>query len=207
MQSTVFARKWNRSTPCFCQDEPCNDRLLIDESPALSEGTRCSLLTSQIISRTARMALTSKGSLFSSFRERFWRGAALNASSSEAELSNRSLSSSSAGSSPRKPGLQPKTQLKALDLRALPRDEGPPTELRARRDKFAFFEQECTRVVDGLYLGSDLVARSWETLEAAGITHVVNCVGFIYPAYFEDRLTYKTLYLQGITNVNFNRGY
>lgn len=142
------------------------------------------------------MALTSKGSLFQSFREAFWRSAALNASSPEEDQSDRSLSSNSVGSSHRKPGLQHKT-LKALDLRALPRDEGPPTELRARRDKFAFFEQECTRVVDGLYLGSDAVARNWDTLEAAGITHVVNCVGFIYPAYFEDRLSYKTLYLQG----------
>lgn len=142
------------------------------------------------------MALNSKGSLFQSFREAFWRSAALNASSSEANHSDRKLSSSSVESSHRKPGLQHKN-LKALDLRALPRDEGPPTELRARRDKFAFFEQECTRVLDGLYLGSDSVARNWDTLEAAGITHVVNCVGFIYPAYFEDRLSYRTLYLQG----------
>lgn len=143
------------------------------------------------------MALTSKGShRFDSFREAFWRSAALNASSSDADRSDRSVSSSTADSSHRKPGLHHKP-LKALDLRALPRDEGPPTELRARRDKFAFFEQECTRVVDGLYLGSDSVARNWDTLEAAGITHVVNCVGFIYPAYFKDRLTYKTLYLQG----------
>ena len=77
------------------------------------------------------------------------------------------------------------------------RDEGPPTELRARRDKFAFFEQQCSEITPGLFLGSDAVARNWETLEAAGITHVVNCVGFIYPAYFESKLTYKVLYLQG----------
>ena len=145
------------------------------------------------------MALTSKGSLFQSFREAFWTSAALNTSSSEAKQTETRLCSSSGGSSHRKPGLQHKT-LKALDLRALPRDEGPPTELRARRDKFAFFEQECTRVVDGLYLGSDSVARNWDTLEAAGITHVVNCVGFIYHAYFEDRLSYKTLYLQGTSS-------
>ena len=147
------------------------------------------------------MTQTSKGSLFTTFRETFWRSAALSDSSSEPERADRTPSSSSAGSGQKKPGLQPKT-LKALDLRALPRDDGPPTELRARRDKFAFFEQECTRVVEGLYLGSDSVARNWDTLEAAGITHVVNCVGFIYPAYFQDRLTYKTLYLQGMLHTN-----
>lgn len=142
------------------------------------------------------MNSTSKGSLFSLFRETFWRSAALPATSHETDQPVRNVPSTSGESSHRKPGLHHKA-LKALDLRALPRDEGPPTELRARRDKFAYFEQECTKVVDGLYLGADSVARNWDTLEAAGITHVVNCVGFIYPAYFEDRLSYKTLYLQG----------
>lgn len=107
-----------------------------------------------------------------------------------------SPSSCSKANSPQQHRIQHKA-LKALDLRALPRDEGPPTELRARRDKFAFFEQQCSEVAPSLFLGSDAVARNWETLEAAGVTHVVNCVGFIYPAYFEPKLTYKVLYLQG----------
>lgn len=144
------------------------------------------------------MNSTPKGSLFSLFRETFWRSAALPASSTGTDQPDKSTTPSTDDSNHRKPGLHHKA-LKALDLRALPRDEGPPTELRARRDKFAYFEQQCTKVVDGLYLGSDSVARNWDTLEAAGITHVVNCVGFIYPAYFEDRLSYKTLYLQGTT--------
>ena len=105
-----------------------------------------------------------------------------------------SSSLSSKTSSPHR--LRPQV-LKALDLRALPRDEGPPSELRARRDKFAFFEQQCSEVAPGLFLGSDAIARKWDTLEAAGITHVVNCVGFMYPAYFEAKLTYKVLHLQG----------
>ena len=54
------------------------------------------------------------------------------------------------------------------------------------------------QVADGLYLGSDVVARSRDTLRAAGITHVINCVGFLYPAYFQDELTYLVLYLQGV---------
>lgn len=143
------------------------------------------------------MALLSKGSLFSTFRETFWRSAALADNSGDAADDQNAASTSSVSASPRKPGHQPKA-LKALDLRALPRDDGPPTELRARRDKFAFFEQQCSEVSPGLFLGSDAVARNWDTLEAAGITHVVNCVGFIYPAYFESRLEYQVLYLQGI---------
>ena len=51
--------------------------------------------------------------------------------------------------------------------------------------------------VQGLFLGSDAVARNRDTLRQAGITHVVNCVGFLYPAYFKDELTYKVLFLQG----------
>ena len=90
--------------------------------------------------------------------------------------------------------------LASLDLRALrdARSDGPPSELQARREKYAFFEKQCSEVADGLFLGSDVVARSRETLRAAGVTHVVNCVGFLYPAYFQDELTYLVLYLQGI---------
>ena len=142
------------------------------------------------------MALLSKSSLFATFRETFWKSAALTDPACEADHDSIASASSSSYSSPRKPGQQHKA-LKALDLRALPRDDGPPTELRARRDKFAFFEHQCSEIDTGLFLGSDAVARNWETLEAAGISHVVNCVGFIYPAYFEDRLQYKILYLQG----------
>ncbi len=54
-----------------------------------------------------------------------------------------------------------------------------------------------TALVQGLFLGSDAVARNRDTLRQAGITHVVNCVGFLYPAYFKDELSYKVLFLQG----------
>jgi len=84
-----------------------------------------------------------------------------------------------------------------LDLRSLSRSDGPPSELQARREKYAFFEKQCSEVADGLFLGSDVVARNREVLRAAGITHVINCVGFLYPAYFQDELTYLVLYLQG----------
>ncbi len=84
-----------------------------------------------------------------------------------------------------------------LDLRSLSRSDGPPSELQARREKYAFFEKQCSEVADGLFLGSDVVARNREVLRAAGITHVINCVGFLYPAYFQGELTYLVLYLQG----------
>lgn len=86
-----------------------------------------------------------------------------------------------------------------MDIRALrdARGDGPPSELQARREKYAFFEKHCSEVAEGLFLGSDVVARNRDTLRAAGVTHVINCVGFLYPAYFKDELTYLTLYLQG----------
>lgn len=87
--------------------------------------------------------------------------------------------------------------LRVLDLRALPRDDGPPTELRARKEKLAHYERQCSRVGDGLYVGAEWVAKSRQALADAGITHVVNCVGFLYPPYFEAELAYQTLYLQG----------
>ena len=87
--------------------------------------------------------------------------------------------------------------LRVLDLRALPRDDGPPTELRARKEKLAHYERQCSRVAPGLYVGAEWVAKSRAALAEAGITHVVNCVGFLYPPYFEPELAYQTLYLQG----------
>ena len=71
------------------------------------------------------------------------------------------------------------------------------TELQARREKLAYFDRQCSRVSAGLFLGSDTVARSRDALRGAGITHVVNCVGALYPAYFADELRYLVLHLQG----------
>ncbi|CAI5995315.1 unnamed protein product [Closterium sp. NIES-65] len=72
-------------------------------------------------------------------------------------------------------------------------------EAQARRDKFAFFEKDCSRVLEHVYVGSDFVARSREVLKEAGITHVLNCVGFVCPEYFPEEIKYKTLWLQDNT--------
>lgn len=90
--------------------------------------------------------------------------------------------------------------LRALDLRTLPRDDGPPTELRTRKEKLAHFEKECTHVGDQLYVGAEVVAKSRQILQSAGITHIVNCVGMLYPQYFENEVKYQTLYLNGTLN-------
>ena len=88
--------------------------------------------------------------------------------------------------------------LRQLDLENLSRDNGPPTELRNRKEKLVRFEKECSQVGDGLYVGGEVVAKNKEILKGHGITHVVNCVGFLYPAYYEDEFRYQTLYLQGV---------
>eukprot|EP00887_Chlorella_sp_A99_P007946 scaffold12.g7946.t1 len=82
-------------------------------------------------------------------------------------------------------------------LESLPRDDGPLTEVRGRKQKLAHFDKQCSEVGAGVYVGSEAVAKNRDTLRASGITHVVNCVGFLYPPYFEGELQYITLYLQG----------
>lgn len=82
-----------------------------------------------------------------------------------------------------------------LDLSSMQRHP-EPTELQLRRDKFAFFDKECSRVAEHIYLGSDAVAKNREVLRKNGITHVLNCVGFVCPEYFKTDLVYKTLWLQ-----------
>lgn len=87
----------------------------------------------------------------------------------------------------------------ALDLSRLrDRADSGPSELELRREKFALFEKHCTLALEdeGVYIGSDAVARNWDTLSEQGITHVLNCVGFVCEEYFKGKLTYKTLWLQ-----------
>ncbi|KAM3358635.1 protein-tyrosine-phosphatase MKP1-like [Capsicum galapagoense] len=71
-----------------------------------------------------------------------------------------------------------------------------PREFEFRKDKLAFFNKECSKIVDHIYLGSDTVAKNRDILRENGITHVLNCVGFSCPEYFKDDLVYKTLWLQ-----------
>lgn len=69
-------------------------------------------------------------------------------------------------------------------------------EFQFKRDKLAFFDKECSRIAEHIYLGSDAVAKNREILRKNGITHVLNCVGFVCPEYFKIDLVYKTLWLQ-----------
>ncbi|PKA46263.1 Protein-tyrosine-phosphatase MKP1 [Apostasia shenzhenica] len=68
------------------------------------------------------------------------------------------------------------------------------------KDRMAFFDKECSKVADHVYLGGDSVARNREILRQNGITHVLNCVGFVCPEYFKSDLGYKTLWLQDNPN-------
>uniref|UniRef100_A0A5B6YIH7 Uncharacterized protein n=1 Tax=Davidia involucrata TaxID=16924 RepID=A0A5B6YIH7_DAVIN len=74
--------------------------------------------------------------------------------------------------------------------------EEPQREFQFKKDKLAFFDKECSRIVDHIYLGSDAVAKNREILRQNGITHVLNCVGFVCAEYFKNDLVYKTLWLQ-----------
>lgn len=93
--------------------------------------------------------------------------------------------------------------LPQLDLNNVQREEGPPSESIIKRQKFAMFEKHCSKVSEGLYVSGEYVAKSREILAEHGITHIVNCVGAMYPEYFKsDGIKYKTLWLQG-THMHF----
>lgn len=86
--------------------------------------------------------------------------------------------------------------LRQLDLENLSREAAPITEVRNRKEKLARYEKDCSQVGDRLFVGGEAVAKNREILSGCQITHVVNCVGVLYPSYFEDELKYQTLYLQ-----------
>ncbi|GLT50892.1 hypothetical protein SLA2020_243470 [Shorea laevis] len=82
-----------------------------------------------------------------------------------------------------------------LDLSSIQRNpdkNGGPV----KRDKIAFFDKECSKVAEHIYLGGDAVARDRDILKKNGITHVLNCVGFLCSEYFKDDFVYRTLWLQ-----------
>ncbi|KAF8402835.1 hypothetical protein HHK36_010926 [Tetracentron sinense] len=82
-----------------------------------------------------------------------------------------------------------------LDLSSLQKNPDPMGNL-VKRERIALFDKECSKVAEHIYLGGDAVARNREILRQNGITHVLNCVGFVCPEYFKADLVYKTLWLQ-----------
>ncbi|KAL8201333.1 hypothetical protein R6Q57_012672 [Mikania cordata] len=84
----------------------------------------------------------------------------------------------------------------ALPLNLNKNSGKPPREFEFKKDKLAFFDKECSRIIDHVFLGSDAVAKNRDVLHENGITHVLNCVGFVCPEYFKKDLVYKTLWLQ-----------
>ncbi|CAM0957912.1 unnamed protein product [Alopecurus aequalis] len=67
---------------------------------------------------------------------------------------------------------------------------------QGRKDQIAFFDKECSKVAEHVYLGGDAVAKNRDILRKNAITHVLNCVGFVCPEYFKSDLVYRTLWLQ-----------
>lgn len=73
-----------------------------------------------------------------------------------------------------------------------------PSESVLKRQKFAAFEKACSRVAEGLFVSGEWVAKSREALAEHSITHVVNCVGAMYPEFWrDDGICYRTLWLTG----------
>lgn len=115
-----------------------------------------------------------------------------------------SAAAGAAGAFPPNKGFCKPLLLPQLDLATLAssqgsgRDDPPLSESVLKRNKLALFEKQCSKVCEGLYVSGEAVAKSRAALREHGITHVVNCVGALYPEYWRaDGVAYKTLWLQG----------
>lgn len=82
-----------------------------------------------------------------------------------------------------------------LDLSTIQRDPDKNGGL-VKREKIAFFDKKCSKVAEHIYLGGDAVAKDKDILKQNGITHILNCVGFVCPEYFRADFVYRTLWLQ-----------
>jgi hypothetical protein len=97
-------------------------------------------------------------------------------------------------------------KLGRLDLRALAREDGEPTEVGARRHKMAAFEKKCSEVIDKLFISGEFVAKHRPTIQANRITHVINCVAALYPPFHQEICTYKNFFLNGVSSSVFTLG-
>ncbi|GJW62873.1 protein-tyrosine-phosphatase MKP1 [Tanacetum coccineum] len=82
-----------------------------------------------------------------------------------------------------------------LDLSTIQRVPDKNATL-GKREKIALFDKKCSKVGDHVFVGGDAVAKDKNILKQHGITHVLNCVGFVCPEYFKENFVYRTLWLQ-----------
>ncbi|KAI8466485.1 MAG: hypothetical protein J3K34DRAFT_524485 [Monoraphidium minutum] len=139
-------------------------------------------------------------SFYPNFRQRFIQASAWGSSDEPpapgaSELVVRMSATPQAGGAAFcKPLVLPQLDLNSVGAKA---DEPPVSESILKRNKLALFEKQCSQVCEGLYVSGEWVAKSRDALRAHGITHVVNCVGAMYPEYFKgDGVQYRTLWLQ-----------
>lgn len=82
-----------------------------------------------------------------------------------------------------------------LDLSSI-RSKADRNSGLVKKDKIAVYDKECSKVVEHIYIGGEGVARDRVILQQHGITHILNCVGFVCPEYFKSDFVYRTLWLQ-----------
>lgn len=61
--------------------------------------------------------------------------------------------------------------------------------------KIQYFRHKCSKIVNGLYLGSDAIARNKEELQRHKITHIINAARVACGVYFPDDFQYLAMSL------------
>ena len=83
------------------------------------------------------------------------------------------------------------------------RDQGNIRDTNRRELENELYSNECTPIIpDFLYMGSDYVAQTKETLLANRITHIINCAADYCDNYFPDDFIYKKYYLKDSVQEN-----
>eukprot|EP00798_Chlamydomonas_sp_ICE-L_P024344 gene24344-9960_t len=77
--------------------------------------------------------------------------------------------------------------LRSLDLKAIPANDSltnnSPSETQKRRIKYQFFEKQCSKIAEGLYLSGDVVAKNWELLQENKTPQLRNILCILYDAF------------------------
>lgn len=68
-------------------------------------------------------------------------------------------------------------------------------EKQERESQLTMYDNICSKIVEGVYVSSAVVAGNMSMLREHGITHIINCVGQACTNHFPEQIEYLTFYL------------
>lgn len=79
------------------------------------------------------------------------------------------------------------------------------TESALKKEKLRHYEAVCTKLTEDIFIGGELVAKSYELLKSHSITAIVNCASLSCRNYFPKQFNYLSIPLQDDPSENLQQ--